>query len=137
VPFIPAKIELPGDVPRLLVANKCDLGRAASLPSQAILLSAKTGAGLDELEQKIEAALLADVTDETETVLTINARQDATLQRAAQALDRALEVLRNSLGLEIVSLELRDALHELAEVIGETDNEDILTRLFQNFCIGK
>jgi tRNA modification GTPase len=137
VPFVPAKIELPADIPQLLVANKSDLGRDASLPPEAILLSAKTGAGLDELERKIEAALLAGVTDETETVLTINARQDATLQRAAQALDRALEAQRESRGLEIISIELRDALHELAEVIGETDNEDILTRLFQNFCIGK
>ncbi len=137
VPYAPAKIELPPDVPQILIANKSDLGRDTSLPAEAILLSAKTGAGLDELEQKIEAALLAGVTDETETALTINARQDATLQRAAAALDRALDVLRDARGLEIVSLELRDALHELAEVIGATDNEDILTRLFQNFCIGK
>jgi tRNA modification GTPase len=137
VPYAPAKIELPPEVPQLLIANKSDLGRYASLPSDAIFLSAKTGEGLDELEQKIEAALLAGVTDETETALTINARQDATLQRAAAALDRAFEALRESRGLEIVSLELRDALHELAEVIGETDNEDILARLFQNFCIGK
>ena len=137
VPYAPAKIELPPDVPQILIANKSDLGRDTSLPAEAILLSAKTGAGLDELEQKIEAALLAGVTDETETALTINARQDATLQRAAAALDRALNVLRDARGLEIVSLELRDALHELAEVIGATDNEDILTRLFQNFCIGK
>jgi tRNA modification GTPase len=137
VPYAPAKIEMPADVPQLLIANKSDLGRDASLPPEAILLSAKTGAGLDELERKIEKALLKDVTDETETALTINARQDATLQRAAAALDRALETLCDSRGLEIVSLELRDALHELAEVIGETDNEDILTRLFQNFCIGK
>jgi len=136
-PCAPAKIEMPPDIPQLLIANKSDLGRDISLPAGAIFLSAKTGAGLDELEQKIEAALLRDVTDETETALTINARQDATLQRAASALDRALEVLRDARGLEIVSLELRDALHELAEVIGATDNEDILTRLFQNFCIGK
>jgi tRNA modification GTPase len=136
-PFVPAQIDLPAKIPQLLIANKSDLGRDSSLPAAAIMVSARTGAGLDELERKIEAILLADATDETETVLTINARQDATLQRAAQAIDRALAALRDSRGLEIVSLELRDALHELAEVIGETDNEDILTRLFQNFCIGK
>jgi len=137
VPYAPAKIELPTDVPQLLIANKSDLGRHASLPADALLLSAKTGEGLDTLEKKIESTLLAGVTDETETALTINARQDATLQRAAAALDRAGETLRDQRGLEVVSLELRDALHELAEVIGATDNEDILTRLFQNFCIGK
>jgi len=136
-PYVATKIEMPENIPSLLIANKSDLGRHDSLPADAIFLSAKTGEGLDDLETKIEAALLADVADETETVLTINARQNATLERAAQSLGRALEALRGSLGLELVSVELRDALHDLAEVIGETDNEDILTRLFQNFCIGK
>ena len=54
---------------------------------------------------------------------------------AVVLLDVVMETERA--GLELVSIELRDALHDLAEVIGETDNEDILTRLFQNFCIGK
>ena len=136
-PYVPAKIGLPANIPSLLLANKSDLGRHASLPAETIFLSALTGDGLNELEARIESALLADIGDETETVLTINARQNATLQPAMQSLDRALEALRHSTGLEIVSLELRDALHSLAEVIGETDNEDILSRLFQNFCIGK
>ena len=136
-PYAATKIELPGKIPSLLIANKSDLGRHESLPAEAIFLSAKTGEGLGELEAKIEAALVADVADATETVLTINARQSATLQRAAGSLDRALAALRDGVGLEMVSVELRDTLHDLAEVIGETDNEDILTRLFQNFCIGK
>ena len=136
-PYAPAKIGLPDNIPCLLIANKADLGRHATLPANAIFLSAKTGEGLSELEAKIESALGADLADETETALTINARQNATLERAAQSLDRALTALGNSVGLEMVSIELRDTLHDLAEVIGETDNEDILTRLFQNFCIGK
>ena len=136
-PYAAAAMELPETIPTLLIANKSDLGRHESLPAEAIFLCALTGEGLGELEAKIEAVLLADVADETETVLTINARQNATLARAAQSLDRALEALRNSVGLELVSVELRDALDDLAEVIGKTENEDILTRLFQNFCIGK
>ncbi|HUB65964.1 MAG TPA: tRNA uridine-5-carboxymethylaminomethyl(34) synthesis GTPase MnmE [Candidatus Methylacidiphilales bacterium] len=136
-PYHPAKFDVPENVPLVLIANKSDLGRHESLPDHVVLLSALTGAGLDTLETRIESALLGGATDETETVLTINARQNATLQRAAQALDRAKEALRQSRGLEVVSIELRDALRDLAEVIGETTNEDILTRLFQNFCIGK
>jgi tRNA modification GTPase len=136
-PYVAKEIELPENVPSVLIANKADLGRHASIPSDAIFLSAKTGDGLVDLEAKIEAALLADVGNETETVLTINARQNATLERAAGALDRAAEALRGGAGLELVSVELRDALADLAEVIGETSNEDILTKLFLNFCIGK
>ena len=138
-PYAAAKIELPENIPSLLVANKSDLGRHASVPANAIFLSARTGEGLADLEAKIESALLAEtgLAGESDTTLTINARQNATLQCAAQAIDRALVALRGSMGFEFVSIELRDALHRLAEVIGETDNEDILTRLFQNFCIGK
>jgi tRNA modification GTPase len=136
-PFVAGKIDLPENIPTLLVANKSDLGRHPSLPARAIPLCALTGEGLADLEAQIESALLGDAVDETETALTINARQNATLQRAMPALNRALAALRDSTGLEIVSIELRDALDTLAEVIGQTDNEDILTRLFQNFCIGK
>src|SRR5471032_3337097 len=99
-PYAATKIELPENIPSLLIANKSDLGRHASLPANAILFCALTGEGLGDLEAKIEAALLADVVDETETVLTINARQNATLQRAEESLGRALEALRGSLGQE-------------------------------------
>ena len=136
-PYVATSHDLPENIPSVLIANKSDLGRHASVPAEAIFLSAITGEGLGDLEAKIESVLVANVADETETVLTINARQNATLQRAAQSLDRALEALRNAAGLEIISIELRDTLDDLAEVIGKTDNEDILTRLFQNFCIGK
>ena len=95
---------MPENIPALLIANKSDLGRHASLPAGAILISAKTGEGLGDLEKQIEAALLADVADETETVLTINARQNATLERAAQALDRAKEGLSAQAGLELISI---------------------------------
>jgi len=137
-PYAPAKIELPENVPALLIANKCDLGHHSSLPAEAILLSVLTGAGLGELEACIESALLREMAHETgESVLAINARQNAALQRALQSLDAALLELENGPALEIVSIELRTTLEALAEVIGQTTNEDILTRLFQNFCIGK
>jgi tRNA modification GTPase len=136
-PYVPTKIELPENIPSLLIANKSDLGHHSSLPSGALFICALTGAGLADLEARIESALLKEMAGEARTVLTINARQNATLQRASQSLDRAVETLRNPIGLEVVSIELRTALQDLAEVIGETTTEDILTRLFQNFCIGK
>ncbi len=134
-PFAPPALDLPEGVPVLLVANKSDLGRNTSIPDDAIPICALTGAGLDALEKRIESALTGN--GERDAVLTVNARQDATLRRATQALDRAQSSINQGLGLELVSIELREALEELAEVIGETTNEDILTRLFQNFCIGK
>jgi tRNA modification GTPase len=135
-PFVASKLELPADVPVLLAANKSDLERHPSLPPEAIPLCALTGEGLDRLEAQIEAALCGK-SHETEAELAINARQEAALQRAVTAVEQARENLAGGLGLELVSIDLRTALEELAEVIGETTTEDILTRLFQNFCIGK
>jgi tRNA modification GTPase len=138
-PLPPASaLPLPDNIPLLLVANKADLGRHPTLPPEAILLSAQTGDGLDLLEARIEAALLANSATETgDTPLALNARQTAALQCAAQALDRATGILSTTAALELVSLELRDTLDALADVIGTTTTDDILTRLFQNFCIGK
>jgi tRNA modification GTPase len=136
-PYVAKKITMPDGVPSLLIANKSDLGRHASLPPDAVVISVRDGLGLEELEARIESALLAEMAGESATGLTINARQNATLQRAAQSLDRALAALRDELGLEVVSIDLRDALDDLAKVIGETTNDEILGRLFQNFCIGK
>jgi tRNA modification GTPase len=136
-PYAAKKMSEPEGIPALLVANKSDLGRHSSLPPDAVVISVRDGLGLAELEARIESALLAEMAGEADTGLTINARQNATLQRAAQSLDRALAAWRDELGLEVVSIELRDALNDLAEVIGETTNEEILGRLFRNFCIGK
>jgi tRNA modification GTPase len=135
-PYAATKMELPPDVPRLLVANKADLGVHPSLPPEASTLCALTGEGLDQLEEKIEAILCGENRG-NETELAINARQEAALQRAATALAQAGENLTAGAGLEIVSVDLREALEALADVIGATTTEDILTRLFQNFCIGK
>jgi tRNA modification GTPase len=135
-PFAQAEIEMPREIPCLLVANKGDLGTHPSLPAEALVISVLELRGLDRLEEKIESVLLAGMAQEGDSPLAINARQNAALERTAQALDRALEALREGRGLELVSVDLRKALDDLAEVIGETTNEDILTRLFQNFCIG-
>jgi tRNA modification GTPase len=135
-PFTAARVELPEGVPVLLVANKDDAGRDSSVPTDALFVSALTGNGLDRLEDAIEAALTGGAV-EAETGLAVNARQGAALRRGAEALARAQVALAASAGLEIVSLEMREALDGLAEVVGETTNDDVLGKVFANFCIGK
>jgi tRNA modification GTPase len=56
---------------------------------------------------------------------------------AADSLDRALETAQRRQGDELVSVELRDALDSLGEVIGASCTDDILDRVFSRFCIGK
>ena len=59
------------------------------------------------------------------------------LDRAQQSLLSFLESFAAGMPLEIVSLDLRDALNSLGEVTGETTTDDILDQIFTRFCIGK
>ena len=69
--------------------------------------------------------------------LAVNARHDAALAAAAEALGRADELLARADALELVGSELRLAVAALGEIVGRVDHEEILDRLFASFCIGK
>ncbi|MEM6823134.1 MAG: tRNA uridine-5-carboxymethylaminomethyl(34) synthesis GTPase MnmE, partial [Verrucomicrobiota bacterium] len=67
----------------------------------------------------------------------INSRHEFHLNTAKVSLDRAHQNMETKEPPEIVSSDLRSSLYAIAEIVGETSNEDVLDRLFQNFCIGK
>ncbi|PTY01514.1 tRNA uridine-5-carboxymethylaminomethyl(34) synthesis GTPase MnmE [Verrucomicrobia bacterium LW23] len=127
------------------VANKADLGRHPSHEAAAagdtgtttLYISATSGEGLPALESAIEQALGAAKPDDDQGWLTVNARQEAALARADAALQEAEAAMREGAPPELVSVDLRGALHAIGEVVGLATTEDILDRLFKNFCIGK
>ncbi|MBX7156950.1 MAG: tRNA uridine-5-carboxymethylaminomethyl(34) synthesis GTPase MnmE [Verrucomicrobiae bacterium] len=121
----------------ILIGNKSDLPEHPTVLTQKLSLlkiSAKTGEGLtilkEKLFQKSEVTL-------SENEVTINLRHHDCLMRALPPLQRAVEGLHKQLAPELISIELRDALAALTEIIGVTSNEEILDQLFQTFCLGK
>lgn len=120
----------------LPIANKVDLGLHPD--HQNILsVSTKTNQGLVELEDAIEKRLVGSQRPADTGWLTINARQEAALNRAEEALGRAASGLTGGLAPELISIDLRAALNEIGQIVGLATNEDILDQLFKNFCIGK
>jgi tRNA modification GTPase len=127
----------------LLVVNKSDLTEridrswlAEAAPDKAIAsVSAKSGAGIDELKQALRELLIA-VPTEPEIVLT-NVRHKAALERSIGGLSAAVTSLDHRVPAELVALELAEAKRGLEEVVGMVDNEDILEHIFTKFCIGK
>jgi tRNA modification GTPase len=69
-------------------------------------------------------------------VLT-RARHRAAVFKARASLARAWESAQRGLGHELVALDLREALDALGEVLGKTRADDILARIFAEFCVGK
>lgn len=128
-----------GDIPLLVVRNKIDLsGEAAGVseaPATVIRLSAKTGAGLDALRAAIRDA--AGYRDLGEGAFTARQRHVDALRRAQAHFDAGVRALEDSKAGELLAEELRLAQQALGEITGEFSSDDLLGRIFAEFCIGK
>lgn len=101
-----------------------------------ISISAKTGEGLVELEEALLRASVTDHDPDSELIVT-NARHYEALTAGAEALDRAITGLQTGVPTDLVAQDVRESLHHLGLVTGAVTTSDILTSIFQNFCIGK
>jgi tRNA modification GTPase len=120
----------------LVVANKCDLGRVAELPPEAVLVSALTGEGIEDLRGRIAAAL-APSPDDRETGFITSLRHAQFLRESLEALGQARQAARAGIPHEMLLLDLYAALQPIDALTGATTADDILNRIFATFCIGK
>jgi len=133
--------------PMIPVINKSDLPQRLDeallrglLPEgtpPAVRISAKYGDGIDRLTAAIHEMILATPGEETPEAMIADLRHKIALERAAECLIRAREGLRDGLPSELAALEVREALDSLGEITGRTTSEEVLDRIFANFCIGK
>jgi tRNA modification GTPase len=127
----------------LVIVNKSDLGQNLDLAQAQILsqgremipISARKGEGLDLVKVRLRALLL-DSQNEPPMVLT-NLRHKAALIRAESGLIRATKALNQALPSEIVAVDLQEVKDALEDIVGIVSSDDILERIFTNFCIGK
>jgi tRNA modification GTPase len=104
--------------------------------SKVIALSAKTHEGLAELQHAIIEPF-APHEIETAGFLVSDARHYDLLLRSRTEIERSLDLLEQKMSEEIVLIGLHNALRYLGQITGETTTEDMLTRIFSTFCIGK
>jgi tRNA modification GTPase len=136
----------------VIAINKSDLPfiednlemRLKEYSHNIVRTSAKSGAGLDELKDRIINAVPGSrrsgeksISHENNGAMITNVRHKAAIDSAVGALDRAADNLKSALPLEIVAVEMRDALDKLGGIVGAVTTDDILNRIFSEFCIGK
>lgn len=122
---------------RILAVTTCIDRNPAQATAPDLAVSAVTGEGVINLQQAIATALSAIRSSRSELLATTSARCRDSIQRAREGIDQALDSARQGLGDEITAINLRDALHELRAMLGETWTDDILDHIFSSFCIGK
>lgn len=123
----------------LVLLNKCDLTQSvteAQLEGRKVLtISARSGQGLDALEETI-AALFAGSGEASGQLLT-NARQAEAVERAAHCLQNCSEALSFGMSVDGVLTDVEEALEALGQLTGRSVSEDITGRIFERFCVGK
>jgi len=128
----------------LLVINKIDLPLKIeknklkeNFPClNPVETSATEGTGLDKLKNEIANLILKKVHPSGEDIM-VNVRQKNCLKRTKECLLRAKEGLKNHLSEEFLAVEIREAIGHLDEITGQRLGEEVLDRIFSNFCIGK
>ena len=122
----------------VLVLSKSDLGTVTEIPETSlptVVLSARTGEGLDELENVIRA--LFPLPEVPAGEILTNARQCDAVARALESLRAALNAMEAGCTPDIVLTESETAMAALGELSGKSLREDVTDRIFRRFCVGK
>ena len=128
----------------ILLLNKIDLERKIEMKklneiSNDILeISAKEEKGMEEMEEKIYSFILEEeVEDSSEKLIITNIRHKSALDKTKTAIDNIFETIDTGMPMDLISVDLKEALDSLSEITGEISSEDILDHVFSNFCVGK
>ena len=136
-PFEESTLVLPEGAKHLEIFNKADLVHESWAEKLGVKISCETGAGFAEMEEAIAAVLALDEAHWGDHSVAVNARHQACLIRARDALERALASLRAGEEPELTALDLRESLTAIGGISGVVDTEEILGEIFGRFCIGK
>lgn len=128
------------DAPNAIaLINKSDLGSRVApsdLPFVTVIpICAKTGEGLDQLADMVDAMFAGDLP--CDGAILTNARQFDACRRAYEAMLSALQGLKLGLTPDAVLTDVEEAMLAMGEVTGATVREDITARIFERFCVGK
>jgi tRNA modification GTPase len=124
---------------RLWLLNKSDLPGVATRPAgmdDALQVSARTGAGLDQLHERLRALWQGRSADATEGAFTARARHVDALRRTVGELAAARQALASE-SLDLAAEALRAGHEALGEITGRVAPDDLLGHIFSSFCIGK
>jgi tRNA modification GTPase len=141
-----AVIDAVKDRQAIFIINKADLAEkeinenavAAVASGRPLLwLSAREGTGLEQLEKTIFDSVVGGCVTGADTVLVTNARHKQALEKASAHLEDALAGIKKNISVDMAAIDIRAAWEALGEITGSTVTEDLLDRIFTDFCIGK
>lgn len=130
--------------PGVILYNKTDLPskvekkKIEELSDKKIIsFSTATGEGLESLEQYLNQKFLEEKIDTEEELYITNTRQKEALLRTQDSLEKVMESIQLGMPEDLYAIDLTNAYESLGQIIGETLEEDIIEKIFHDFCMGK
>ncbi len=125
----------------IIIVNKIDLLERPKVffdenDVPVIPISAKKKQGLDRLKDQLTGWVKKGKLN-TGDIMVSNARHYHALNEALQSILQIETGLENNLSTDLLTIDIRAALHSLGEITGEISTDDLLDNIFRNFCIGK
>ncbi|MFS4469243.1 tRNA uridine-5-carboxymethylaminomethyl(34) synthesis GTPase MnmE [Maribacter sp. 2210JD10-5] len=126
----------------IVIINKKDRLSAEHLSlidqqlSNVLLLSAKTGQGIETLKNQLLDLINTGALRNNETIVT-NTRHYNALLKALEAIEKVQSGNTEGISSDLMAIDIREALNHLGEITGEVTNDELLGNIFSNFCIGK
>ena len=125
------------------ILNKIDMERKLDLTplnkvGKWIEISATENLGISNMEDEIYKYIISgQVEDTSQKLIITNVRHKSALEKTKQAVENILETINMGLPMDLMAVDLKEALDSLSEVTGEISTEDLLDHVFSNFCVGK
>ena len=126
----------------IVLLNKIDLNKKINLAGHnlenIVEISAKDNIGIEDMQEKIYSYIVEeDVENSSEKLIITNIRHKTALEKTKDAIKNIFETIDIGLPMDLISVDLKEALDSLSEITGEISSEDILDHVFGNFCVGK
>ncbi|WP_405397949.1 tRNA uridine-5-carboxymethylaminomethyl(34) synthesis GTPase MnmE [Maribacter sp. Asnod2-G09] len=128
--------------PLVLLVNKSDTlseedkKKIGTYLDDVKYLSAKTGEGVEELQNSLLEFVNTGALRNNETIVT-NTRHYDSLLKALEVIEKVQFGMKANLSSDLMAIDVKEALYHLGEITGQVTNDELLGNIFANFCIGK
>jgi len=117
--------------------NKLDLTDYEDIENEAISISVVNNQGLDEIIERLSRMFFEGAINLDSELIINNARHKNLLVNAKNSLDEVLKSINDGMTIDFVEIDLREAMENLGLIVGKSVSDDLVDKIFNEFCIGK
>ena len=125
----------------LILINKNDLSRNLETKKldreKIIYISALNNEGFDELKSKIKKMFSINQIEKLDLTYLTSSRSIALLKKAYSILPSIKDGIKNNLPIDMIEIDIKEMWNILGQIIGETYEDELINKLFSQFCLGK